>query len=203
PGVGRAEPRGPTPAERHPGVRRPGRSRALAAGPERRGLGVRQGGPRSTYAAAAAAAAAARCLGLSPPGRSRLFSLRSSLARPPLRFPPARPALAPSARRRCRVNWNQSLRPASHNAQRAARHIPSLPRASGLRARAAWRSGLDPGPAPCPLTPAAVRPSTRPRPGRKVRPVTPGAPRAQSLGRARFSAREALLQGASQPLRLE
>lgn len=57
--------------------------------------------------------------------------------RPPPRFPPARPGLAPSARLRCRVNWNQSPRPRdSHNAQRAARHIPSRPSASVHPSRA-------------------------------------------------------------------
>lgn len=114
-------------APRHPRPDPSGGDRECGKGPARH---LRGG-------SVAAAAAAERCLGLSPPGRSRLFSPRSSLARPPLCFPPARPALSPSARRRCRVNWNQSSRPASHNAQRAARHIPSLPRASGLRARAA------------------------------------------------------------------
>lgn len=44
------------------------------------------------------------------------------------------------------VNWNHSRRPRdSHNAQRAARHIPSRPRASGHPSRATRRPGLDPG----------------------------------------------------------
>lgn len=113
-----------------------------AAGPGRRGRGAARGPRRHLRggSAAAAAAAAARCPACAL-SAARAFSLRAPRwpARPPPRFPPARPALAPSARLRCRVNWNQSPRPRdSHNAQRAARHIPSRPRASGHPSRATW-----------------------------------------------------------------
>lgn len=141
PGVGRAEPGSP-----HPGsaVRcAPGRAaprhrgrKSAAAGPGRRGRGARRGLSRGTYGRLGGCSR--KVSGLCALSCSRLFSPRCSLARPPTRFPPARTALAPSARLRSGVNWNQSRRPRdSHNAQRAARHIPSRLCASGHPSRAA------------------------------------------------------------------
>lgn len=141
PGVGRAEPGSPNPgsaARCAPGRAAPrhrGRKSA-AAGPRRRGRGARRGVSRGTYGRLGGCSR--KVSGLCALGCSRLFSPRCSLARPPTRFPPARTALAPSARLRCGVNWNQSRRPRdSHNAQRAARHIPSRLCASGHPSRAA------------------------------------------------------------------
>ena len=148
PGVGRVEPSSPSrqcAARCPPGPAAPMHSRQEERGSRTRAAGTRRGERagghlRGGSAAAAAAAAAARCPACAL-SAARAFSLRAPRwpARPPPRFPPARPALAPSARLRCRVNWNQSPRPRdSHNAQRAARHIPSRPRASGHPSRATW-----------------------------------------------------------------
>lgn len=135
PGVGRAEPGSPNPgsaARCAPGRAAPrhrGRKSA-AAGPGRQGRGARRGVSLGTYARLGGCSR--KVSGLCALGCSRLFSPRCPLARPPTRFPPARTALAPSARLRCGVNWNQSRRLRdSHNAQRAARHIPSRLCASG------------------------------------------------------------------------
>lgn len=136
-----------------------------------------------------------------PSGPLAPFSLRAPhwLARPPPRFPPARPALAPSARLRCRVNWNQSRRPQdSHNAQRAARHIPSRPRASGHPARAA--PALTPAPPP-----RARRLSSLGTEGLASGPLPSGtARRGWTPGAgppSRDALAEALLQRTSQPVR--
>lgn len=178
PGVRRAKPGGPTPpsaARCAPGPPLPG-----PAG-EERGAGVRPAGserrsPRGTYGAARRRRPRR---GVRPaPSRPLACSLRA--ARWPARLLASRPTrrAPPSARLRCRGNWNQSPRPRdSHNAQRAARHIPFRPRASGHPLRATR------APRPCPpaLRLRARRPSALRRRdvGRSVRGCTvapgPGA----------------------------